>query len=63
MNVCFIMYPWHEMSTENDSTLAMIQAFVKRGHGLAAENTYENFAFAENRNTNSKLDFILDNLK
>lgn len=31
--------------------------------GLAAENTYENFAFAENRNTNSKLDFILDNLK
>lgn len=35
MNVCFIMYPWNEMDPENDSTLAMIQEFVKRGHGLA----------------------------
>ena len=35
MNVCFIMYPWEEMDPENDSTLAMIQEFAKRGHGLA----------------------------
>lgn len=35
MNVCFIMYPWEEMDPENDSTLAMIHEFVKRGHGLA----------------------------
>lgn len=35
MNVCFIMYPWDEMDPENDSTLAMIQEFAKRGHGLA----------------------------
>ncbi|MFC7357153.1 glutathione synthase [Jejudonia soesokkakensis] len=35
MNVCFIMYPWDEMDPENDSTLAMIQEFAKRGHGIA----------------------------
>ncbi|MDT0554808.1 glutathione synthase [Patiriisocius hiemis] len=35
MNVCFIMYPWNEMDPENDSTLAMIQEFAKRGHGIA----------------------------
>lgn len=35
MNVCFIMYPWQEMDPENDSTLAMIHEFTKRGHGLA----------------------------
>lgn len=35
MNICFIMYPWNEMDPENDSTLAMIHEFVKRGHGLA----------------------------
>lgn len=35
MNVCFIMYPWNEMNPEDDSTLAMIHEFVKRGHGLA----------------------------
>lgn len=35
MNVCFIMYPWEEMDPNNDSTLAMIHEFVKRGHGLA----------------------------
>lgn len=35
MNVCFIMYPWEEMDPENDSTLAMIQEFAKRGHGMA----------------------------
>ena len=35
MNVCFIMYPWDEMDPENDSTLAMIHEFAKRGHGLA----------------------------
>ncbi len=35
MNVCFIMYPWERMDPENDSTLAMIQEFAKRGHGLA----------------------------
>jgi glutathione synthase len=29
------MYPWEEMDPENDSTLAMIHEFVKRGHGLA----------------------------
>ncbi len=34
MNVCFIMYPWEEMDPDNDSTLAMIHEFVKRGHGL-----------------------------
>lgn len=35
MNVCFIMYPWEEMDPDNDSTLAMIHEFTKRGHGLA----------------------------
>ena len=35
MNVCFIMYPWNEIDPENDSTLAMIQEFAKRGHGMA----------------------------
>jgi len=35
MNVCFIMYPWEEMDPENDSTLAMIHEFSKRGHGMA----------------------------
>lgn len=35
MNVCFIMYPWEEMDPENDATLAMIQEFAKRGHGMA----------------------------
>ncbi|WP_461303154.1 glutathione synthase [Aureisphaera sp.] len=35
MNVCFIMYPWEEMDAENDSTLALIQEFAKRGHGIA----------------------------
>ncbi len=35
MNVCFIMYPWEEIDPENDSTLAMIHEFVKRGHGMA----------------------------
>jgi len=29
------MYPWHEMNPEDDSTLAMIHEFVKRGHGMA----------------------------
>jgi glutathione synthase len=29
------MYPWSEMDPENDSTLAMIHEFVKRGHGMA----------------------------
>jgi uncharacterized protein (TIGR02421 family) len=31
--------------------------------GLAEENRYENFAFQENENSNSKLEFILQNLK
>jgi glutathione synthase len=35
MNVCFIMYPWEEMTPEDDTTLALIHEFVKRGHGLA----------------------------
>ncbi|MCW8981601.1 MAG: glutathione synthase [Altibacter sp.] len=35
MNVCFIMYPWEEIKPDDDSTLAMIHEFVKRGHGLA----------------------------
>lgn len=35
MNVCFIMYPWEEIDPENDSTLALIQEFARRGHGLA----------------------------
>lgn len=35
MNVCFIMYPWDQMDAENDSTLAMIHEFTKRGHGMA----------------------------
>ncbi|GAB5399486.1 MAG: glutathione synthase [Aureisphaera sp.] len=29
------MYPWEEMDAENDSTLALIQEFAKRGHGIA----------------------------
>jgi glutathione synthase len=35
MNVCFIMYPWEEIVPDDDSTLALIHEFVKRGHGLA----------------------------
>jgi len=35
MNVCFIMYPWEEMDPDNDTTLALIHEFAKRGHGLA----------------------------
>ena len=36
MNVCFIMYPWEDIITpEDDSTLAMIHEFCKRGHGMA----------------------------
>ncbi|WP_124981467.1 glutathione synthase [Nonlabens xiamenensis] len=35
MNVCFIMYPWEEINTENDSTLAIIHECVKRGHRVA----------------------------
>ncbi|MAN58594.1 MAG: glutathione synthase [Flavobacteriaceae bacterium] len=35
MNICFIMYPWEEIDPENDSTLALIQEFAKRGHGIA----------------------------
>ncbi len=35
MNVCFIMYPWEEIDPENDSTLALILEFAKRGHGIA----------------------------
>ncbi|MDT0554810.1 flavohemoglobin expression-modulating QEGLA motif protein [Patiriisocius hiemis] len=31
--------------------------------GIANENKYENFAFAKNENSNTKLEFILDNLK
>ncbi|RFN58105.1 glutathione synthase [Marixanthomonas ophiurae] len=34
MNVCFIMYPWDEIDPENDSTLALIKEFAKRGHGI-----------------------------
>lgn len=34
MNVCFIMYPWDQIDPENDSTLALIQEFAKRGHGI-----------------------------
>ncbi len=34
-----------------------------RKHGLAEENRYENYAFSNNENNNSKLEFILQNLK
>ncbi len=34
MNVCFIMYPWDQIDPENDSTLALIKEFAKRGHGI-----------------------------
>ena len=34
-----------------------------KDEGLAKENRYKNFAFDSNENTNSKLDFILQNLK
>jgi glutathione synthase len=29
------MYPWEEIDPENDSTLALILEFAKRGHGIA----------------------------
>ncbi|MGB3592333.1 MAG: glutathione synthase [Nonlabens sp.] len=35
MNVCFIMYPWEEISPEVDSTLTLIHECVKRGHKVA----------------------------
>ncbi|WP_373075631.1 tyrosine/phenylalanine carboxypeptidase domain-containing protein, partial [Zeaxanthinibacter enoshimensis] len=41
---------------END--IAYLQA-----RGLAAKNTFDNLAFRQNLNKNSKLDFILNNLK
>lgn len=67
MNVCFIMYPWHEMSPENDSTLAMIHEFVKRGHGLAITTPAnltirDSVAFAFSRVMKRK-DKISNNLK
>lgn len=35
MNICFIMYPWHTMDPENDTSLALIKECVRRGHGVA----------------------------
>lgn len=67
MNVCFIMYPWHEMSPENDTTLTLIHEFVKRGHGLAITTPAnltirESVAFAFSRVMKRK-DKISNNLK
>jgi uncharacterized protein (TIGR02421 family) len=39
----------------------IVEKWLKKG--LAEENRYENFAFQENENSNSKLEFILQNLK
>lgn len=35
MNICFLMYPWEQISPEHDSTLSLIHECVKRGHGVA----------------------------
>ncbi|WP_457617357.1 glutathione synthase [Lutibacter sp.] len=35
MNICFLMYPWEQITPEADSTLALIHECVKRGHGVA----------------------------
>ncbi|RFN58107.1 flavohemoglobin expression-modulating QEGLA motif protein [Marixanthomonas ophiurae] len=47
-----------KVTLENES---IIQNWKQEG--LAYENRYKNFAFDNNENTNSKLDFILQNLK
>ncbi len=35
MKVCFVMYPWHKVEPENDSTLRMIHEAARRGHTVA----------------------------
>ncbi|GAA0871006.1 glutathione synthase [Gangjinia marincola] len=35
MNICFIMYPWEDISPEMDSSLLLIHECVKRGHKVA----------------------------
>nr|WP_275423301.1 glutathione synthase [Pseudoalteromonas sp. MMG022] len=35
VKICFIMYPWHKVEPENDSTLRLIHECVKRGHTVA----------------------------
>ncbi|PID71313.1 MAG: glutathione synthetase [Flavobacteriales bacterium] len=36
MNICFLMYPWHSISSpENDTSVALIHECAKRGHGIA----------------------------
>ena len=47
-----------KVTLENES---IIQNWKQEG--LAKENRYKNFAFDSNENANSKLDFILQNLK
>lgn len=38
MNICFIMYPWEQIDTENDTSLALIKECVKRNHGVTICN-------------------------
>lgn len=40
MNVCFIMYPWHEIIPETDSTLRLIHECMVRGHTVALTTTH-----------------------
>ncbi|NNF19955.1 MAG: DUF1704 domain-containing protein [Flavobacteriaceae bacterium] len=47
-----------KVSIDFEDEIAYLQA-----KGLAAQNTYENLAFRQNLNSNTKLDFILNNLK
>ena len=35
MNICFIMYPWENITPQSDSTLRMIHECVIRGHRVA----------------------------
>lgn len=35
MNICFIMYPWENITPQSDSTLRMIHECVIRGHQVA----------------------------
>ncbi|WP_330959902.1 glutathione synthase [Photobacterium sp. 53610] len=35
MKICFVMYPWHKVEPETDSTLRLIHEVASRGHTVA----------------------------
>jgi len=41
LKICFIMYPWENISPEGDSTLRLIHECVKRGHEVAITTIHD----------------------